>query len=153
MSDARPIEDASQLTDLAPSMSDPRSQRGQATPETASLAPSESLDNSMPSTRASTPTAINLTAQPAAPSTPIAIDPNESMDTPMVDVSPGKDQPQKSSKNPRESTSLASFQRVGAGPESPPQITEAKDKVVDDPKKIEIMKRFDESADEIPQGF
>ncbi len=151
MSDARPVDDASQATASAPSISNTSLQMGQATPETASVAPSESLDNSKTSTRASTPTAVKAATEPAAPSTPIAVEPGESIDIPMVDISPGKSQPQRASKGLGEPGFLTLSQNVGVSLETLPQVGKSEDMFPADPKKVQIMDRFDNPIDEVPQ--
>lgn len=63
------------------------------TPESTSIAPSNSGNAIDASTRASTPTEVPIADVPAGPSTPKAIEPEESIeDTPMADISPGKGQ-------------------------------------------------------------
>ena len=95
MSDAGTSDSDVEIAQYTPSessvMSDVETTR--FTPRTASVAPSESRDDSKMSTRASTPTEVQVDNRPTLPTTPRAIEVEESMeDVSMVDISPGKNQ-------------------------------------------------------------
>ena len=146
MTDVRPANEVTEDMSLVPREDGEDAKSNSQTSEVKSLLRKESVTNTKTTPRSSTPPVLGIAKEPAAPTTPIAVEPGESIDTPMVDISPGK--------GPVHGTSIKHGE-PGILSLSRGVVTEYSadepEMYLPDPQKIQIMDRFDNRKDDITQ--
>lgn len=114
----------------------------QHTPRTMSFDATESLDSSMASTRASTPTEVFDSDPVALPMTPRVGDPvAASDDVPMMDISPGKDTGALSLEEPKTLKDRSSSPIEGVG--LPPYVDGSNGNSATEPHIVETLLSHD----------
>lgn len=144
MSDVGLVDSHHQAQDLVLSTPDEKSTTKTFNIEQFASDESKQLSSCSTPPHVSTPTKGTSAAKPAAPNSPYAVEPGDSIDTAMVDLSPGKDPPQRTHKDTLEPVLLTlPPPKFGDRVEVSPHDSRKADNFPADPNKVQIMERFD----------